>query len=89
LGRPPQHVLSFPDHHDFRSSLNELTASKLPIICTEKDAVKLAGLPLPVPCFSLDVQARFFASLSVKDLVTGKPLLPTDGPQADGLPDSP
>ncbi len=65
LGRGPEKVLAFPDHHDFRKEAEKLRALALPIVCTGKDAVKLAALSLPLPCFSLEVSARFFASLSV------------------------
>ena len=63
LGRMPEKVLSFPDHHDFSKEAEVLRALSLPVVCTGKDAVKLAALSLPFPCFSLEVSARFFASL--------------------------
>lgn len=80
LGRAPQTVFSFPDHHDFRTSLKTLSRPGLPIVCTGKDAVKLFRLDLPVPCFSLDVKAVFFASLSAEEL---------QGRDAPDVPDFP
>ena len=68
MGRDPEHIQTFPDHHDFHRSLEQIAAPGLPIICTGKDAVKLAGLNLPVPCFSLEVKAHFFASLSAEEI---------------------
>lgn len=65
LGRAPEQTLSFPDHHDFSGEKATLEARNLPIVCTGKDAVKLSPLALSVPCFSLEVSAVFFASLSV------------------------
>jgi tetraacyldisaccharide 4'-kinase len=61
MGRGPERALSFPDHHDFRQEKDRLEALGLPIICTGKDAVKLAPLGLSLPCFALDVKADFFA----------------------------
>ena len=40
----------------------KLDALGLPIVCTGKDAVKLAPLGLSLPCFALDVKADFFAA---------------------------
>ena len=68
FGRKPETVLSFSDHHDFGKEKNTLENLHLPIICTGKDAVKLASLKLDVPCFSLEVSAVFFASLSADEL---------------------
>ncbi len=68
LGRDPEKVFAFPDHYDFRDSFDQLTAPRLPIVCTGKDAVKLEKLRLPAPCFRVDVTARFFAALSAEDL---------------------
>lgn len=62
LGKEPANVLTFPDHHDFSKEAEKLRALDMPIVCTGKDAVKLAELSLP--CFSLEVSAHFFASLS-------------------------
>ena len=62
MGRAPEKMLSFPDHHDFRQEKEKLEALGLPIICTGKDAVKLAPLGLTRPCFALDVKADFFAA---------------------------
>ena len=55
-------MLSFPDHHDFRQEKDKLEALGLPLICTGKDAVKLAPLGLACPYFALDVRADFFAA---------------------------
>lgn len=68
LGREPEHILAFPDHHDFSREQVHLAKIGLPLICTGKDAVKLSALHLPVPCFSLEVSAHFFASLSAEEL---------------------
>lgn len=68
LGHAPENVLTFPDHHDFSQEAAKLDALALPVVCTAKDAVKLARLPLTVPCFALDVTACFFASLSTEEL---------------------
>ena len=68
LGKSPERMLTFPDHHDFSGEKARLEALRLPVVCTAKDAVKLRPLGLSVPCFSLEVSARFFASLSVGDL---------------------
>ena len=75
FGRAPERTLSFPDHHDFSRERSALEALALPIVCTGKDAVKLAALHLTPPCFLLDVSADFFASMGVKEL--------TDGPGED------
>ncbi len=69
LGRAPERLLTFPDHHDFRKEKAALEALNLPLVCTSKDAVKLCTLELSVPCFSLEVTARFFASLSADDIL--------------------
>ena len=55
-------MLAFPDHHDFRQEKDRLEALGLPVICTGKDAVKLAALHLACPCWALDVKAEFFAA---------------------------
>ena len=70
MGREPQAMLDFPDHHDFRQEKETLEASGLPIVCTGKDAVKLAPLGLSVPCFALDVKAEFFAALGAEHFET-------------------
>ena len=66
LGRAPKTMLTFPDHHDFSKDRASLETMHLPIVCTAKDAVKLAPLNLSLPCFSLEVSAEFFASLSAE-----------------------
>ncbi|MBQ8664187.1 MAG: tetraacyldisaccharide 4'-kinase [Mailhella sp.] len=65
MGRAPEKTLAFPDHHDIRQEKEKLEALGLPIICTEKDSVKLAPLNLALPCYALAVKADFFASLAV------------------------
>ena len=75
--RPPERMLSFPDHHDFRKEKNALESSGLPVVCTGKDAVKIAPLNLSVPAFSLEVSAEFFASLSA-DAIAGIPAAKTE-----------
>ncbi len=67
LGRAPERRLAFSDHHDFRGEKTTLEADNLPLVCTDKDAVKLSALDLAVPCFSLEASAVFFASLSVDE----------------------
>jgi len=62
MGRSPQKLLSFPDHYDFQQEKANLEALGLPLICTGKDAVKLASLGLSCQCFSLDVKAEFYAA---------------------------
>lgn len=64
LGRSPAERLDLPDHHDFSGEKARLEQLALPIVCTAKDAVKLAKLRLSLPCWSLDVRAVFHASLS-------------------------
>lgn len=66
--RPPETMLTFPDHHDFSKEKATIEAPGLPVVCTGKDAVKLVPLDLAVPAFSLEVSAEFFASLSAEAL---------------------
>ena len=64
LGRPPERHLIFPDHHDYAAhpeSVKALTAPGLPVVCTDKDAVKLETLGLP-RLYALAVEAAFFAA---------------------------
>ena len=68
FGRAPERMLTFPDHHDFSREKSGFESIKLPLVCTGKDAVKLAALHLPVPCCSLEVSAHFVASLSAEEL---------------------
>ncbi len=63
LGRMPEQVLDFPDHYDFQSARAALERPGLPLVCTGKDAVKIALLRLSVPCYALDARADFFAAL--------------------------
>lgn len=79
FGRPPERMLTFPDHHDFRKEKTTLEALGLPVVCTGKDAVKIAPLHLGVPAFSLEVSADFFASLSAEETAG----LTTDIPESD------
>ena len=67
MGRAPEKTLAFPDHHDFRQEKEKLETLGLPIICTEKDAVKLAPLGLALPCYAFAVKADFFASFASPD----------------------
>lgn len=67
FGRAPERTLPFPDHHDFSRERALFENIAFPLICTGKDAVKLAALHLPVPCFSLEVSAQFFASLGAEE----------------------
>lgn len=71
FGRGPEQMLSFPDHHDFNREKQRLESMGLPIVCTGKDAAKLASLELSVPLFSLEVSARFFAFLNVDGCSVG------------------
>ena len=63
FGRKPERVIAFPDHCDFRQARTALESPGLPLVCTGKDAVKIAPLQLSVPCYSLDAEAEFFAAL--------------------------
>ncbi|SFG41644.1 tetraacyldisaccharide 4'-kinase [Neptunomonas qingdaonensis] len=59
--RPIEH--SFPDHHLFQ--LSDITFDDaLPVIMTEKDAVKCALLPLSAPAYYLQVDAQLPAKFS-------------------------
>ncbi|WP_372743254.1 tetraacyldisaccharide 4'-kinase, partial [Neptunomonas sp.] len=58
---PVEH--SFPDHHLFQ--LSDITFDDaLPVIMTEKDAVKCALLPLSAPAYYLQVDAQLPAKFS-------------------------
>jgi tetraacyldisaccharide 4'-kinase len=52
LGRPPEAVLGYPDHHDFQAADYEHIKEVLErrrvehVVCTAKDAVKLGGFAL-------------------------------------------
>ena len=63
VGRAPRTLLPFPDHHAFTEEdaamLNRL---RMPVICTDKDAVKLGRLPLS-DVWSLQVEICFGPSL--------------------------
>lgn len=64
MGRPPKEHLIFPDHHDYArrpDDARRLAAPGLPVICTAKDAVKLASLNLPA-LYALEVKADFYAA---------------------------
>jgi len=44
MRRPPEEHLTFPDHHACtEKEIEAIAARKLPVLCTSKDAVKLAG----------------------------------------------
>jgi tetraacyldisaccharide 4'-kinase len=58
LDRPPAAVFHFPDHHHFSlADVERITTPGLPVVCTAKDAVKLAPFAAlaSVPFFSLNV----------------------------------
>lgn len=63
MGRAPEEHLIFPDHHDYSrpEDARRLSASGLPVLCTDKDAVKLCALNLP-SLYALDVKANFYAA---------------------------
>jgi tetraacyldisaccharide 4'-kinase len=54
---------AFADHHDFRAE--DLAFGGGSILTTEKDAVKLAHLPLPLPVWVLPVTAEVSPDLAV------------------------
>lgn len=63
LGREPAHAMIVADHHRYtEADAKTMAAWRIPIVCTAKDAVKLAPL-LPhfgdVPVWILDVRADF------------------------------
>lgn len=68
LGREPSARLDLPDHHDYTGEKARLEHLGLPLVCTAKDAVKLAELRLSAPCWSLSVRAEFHASLSAEQI---------------------
>ena len=50
LGYAPQNFFSFPDHYNYTTqNLEQLCASGLDLLCTEKDAVKLLNLLASMP----------------------------------------
>ena len=63
LESSPACTAFFPDHHDFRREKDWLEAKGIPLVCTEKDAVKIERLNLSIPCYALETSAKFFASL--------------------------
>ncbi len=63
MGKMPEQTLEFPDHFDFQKARAALERPGLPLVCTGKDAVKIARLRLSVPCYALDAKADFFAAL--------------------------
>ncbi len=67
LESAPTAVYSFPDHHAYSAhDFGRLRSHGLPVICTDKDAVKLAAF---VECaedsflYSLEIEARFGPAL--------------------------
>ncbi|MDP1732972.1 MAG: tetraacyldisaccharide 4'-kinase [Sulfuritalea sp.] len=64
---------AFPDHHDFRAE--ELAFDGDAILTTEKDAVKLARLSLPLPVWVLPVTAETSPDLAafVLEKIDGHP----------------
>ena len=66
LGYPPEEEVRFPDHHAFRPAdaarLKALRASGLEIVCTAKDAVKLAELT-DFPLWVLEAEPVFLQSV--------------------------
>ncbi len=63
LGQKPSRHLIFPDHHFFtQQDIEQITATarqmQARIVCTQKDAVKLAAFSLP-DLFMLDIRVRF------------------------------
>ncbi len=66
LARPPAAVFRFADHHPFgRADVERIAAPGLPVVCTAKDAVKLAPFApgAPVPFFSLNVRPAWGPAL--------------------------
>lgn len=63
LGAPVEYMV-FPDHHSFMAEeAAALAAHGLPVVCTEKDAVKLTGFSALLPSlYVLQGKAVFFAS---------------------------
>jgi len=53
---------AFPDHHDY--GMADLAFADGPILTTEKDAVKLAGISLPLPVWVLPVTAQVSPDLA-------------------------
>jgi tetraacyldisaccharide 4'-kinase len=72
LGRAPEREFIFPDHHLFRSEeLKACLEAGLPLVCTAKDAVKIAPL-LPAcgkaaQCFVLETEITFGPALFSSD----------------------
>lgn len=65
LGRPPEHHLIFPDHHDYArhpDDVQRMATSGLAMVCTAKDAVKLEAWNLP-ELYALEVEADFYAAM--------------------------
>lgn len=65
MGKKPIKHLIFSDHHAYSlEDVKYALSFKLPIICTEKDAVKLEKLlPSEAPFYAIDVQVKFGQSL--------------------------
>jgi len=62
----------FPDHHEF-SSADLRFADRLPVLMTEKDAVKCERLELPADCYYVPIEAQLPDSFRHRlDKLTGK-----------------
>lgn len=60
IGRVPAKVYHFGDHHAYSArDMQQIQSHGLPVICTEKDAVKLEQFSFSVPFYSLDVSVVF------------------------------
>lgn len=60
LGKGPTQSFCYPDHHGFSTNdIAHIESYNLPVVCTEKDAVKLEQFILSVPYYALDVSVRF------------------------------
>ena len=60
FGKAPAQSFCYPDHHSFSTNdIANIESHNLPVVCTEKDAVKLEQFILSVPYYALDVSIRF------------------------------
>lgn len=60
LGKAPAQSFCYPDHHSFSTNdIANIESHNLPVVCTEKDAVKLEQFILSVPYYALDVSVEF------------------------------
>ena len=71
LGRPPEAHFSFTDHHAFTAAdVAKIAQSKLPVLCTQKDAVKIEPILAhfgSVPVYVLLARVRFGPALFTKE----------------------